>query len=482
MSKIVFKNLVFDILVEEQPTSTGVQGREDVHNNLVKIEENAKTHAQQTNLVSTGNELINNYLLDLGKRYLGKYDSRVARKRQDSITSKYVDVGYQIFQGLRAIDKKLEERVTDLNTLRQVLQDPAITDKTSNIANIIKQFATTPIENYQCKDPILKSITDADNLSDIALQSLYGKTVYGAVYEMLKKRAGILKARINDQVLQQMLLYPATYATGNTPVPEPLQETLADNSMHSHNILAIGVAAIEYFKYLVNQQILISKEQTQQQNDSLNLFDQFIDNILNEETAPSQLDVAMRRGSTALQQQNQTQQNQTQQNQQTGPSTQQQAQTKQTNSGQRQKFAQTELLKIVPFSLFDPKTWKKDSVFERIYLQEYKIFITEGVSKYVPGERKTAPERVKTDTMLQQQNIPRPLSQTEPVEYQKPLVYTLDVISKDSSQQAQDLIKALQTIAQFSKTKKTWLQKIGSFIGKAAGALGALRVGMGPVN
>lgn len=480
MSRIDFKDLVSNVLLEvEEPNAgfqEGSQEREDIHNNLVKIEENAKNHAQQTNLVSTGNELINNYLLDLGKRYLGKYDSRVARKRQDSITSKYVDVGYQIFQGLRAIDKKLEERVTDLNTLRQVLQDPTITDKTSNIANIIKQFATTPIENYQCKDPILKSITDADNLSDIALQSLYGKTIYGAVYEMLKKRAGILRAKINDQVLQQMLLYPATYATGNTPVPEPLQETLADNSMHSHNILAIGVAAIEYFKYLVNQQILISKEQTQQ-NDSLDLFDQFIGNILNEETALSQLDIAMRRSEAALQQQSPSQQNQ-----QTGPSTQQQTQTKQANTGQRQKFAQTELLKLVPFSLFDPKTWKKDSVFERIYLQEYKNFIIEGVSKYVPGERKTAPERIKTDTMLQQQNIPRPLSQTEPVTYQRPLVYTLDVISKDSSQQAQDLIKALQAIAQFSKTKKTWLQKIGSVIGKVAGALGALRVGMGPVG
>jgi len=177
----------------------------------------------------------------------------------------------------------------------------------------------------------------------------------------------------------------------------------------------------------------------------------------------------MRRGGTALQQQNQSQQTQ-----QKVPSKQQQTQTKQANPGQRQKFAQTELLKQTPFNLFDPKTWKKDSAFERIYLQEYKNFITEGVSRYVPGERKTAPERVKTDTILQQQNIPRPLSQTEPVVYQKPLKYTLDIISRDSSQQAQDLIKALQTIAQFSKTKKTWLQKIGSRLKYASQAASAL--------
>jgi hypothetical protein len=465
-----FTDIVSNILLEQDSIGTP-QERDDIHNNLSKIEENAKAHAQETNLVGSGDELINNYLLDLGKRYLGKYDSRVARKRQDGITSKYVDVGYQIFQNLRNIDRKLEEQVTDLNSLRKILQDPALVPNPTNIANIIKQFATTPIENYQCKDPILKSITDADNLSDIALQSLYTKTIYGAVLEMLKKRAGILKAKINEDTLKQMLLYPATYATGNTPIPEPLQETLAENSMHSYNILAIGVAAIEYFKYLVNQQILISKQQaTQQQNDSLDLFNLVVTNLLKEETAPSQLDIAMRR-SNAVTQQNPEQQN-----------TQQTQKPAQTQQGQRQKFAQTDLLKLIPFNLFDPNTWKKDSNFERIYLQEYRNFITNGVSKYVPGERKTAPERQKTDTMLQQQNIPRPLSQEEPVVYEKPLVYTLDVISKDSSQQAQDLIKALQTIAQFSKTKKTWQQKIGRILSSVVGAIGALRTGMGPVN
>jgi hypothetical protein len=59
-----------------------------------------------------------------------------------------------------------------------------------------------------------------------------------------------------------------------------------------------------------------------------------------------------------------------------------------------------------------------------------------------------------------------------------PKNYTVSSIMKMKSQEAINLIRALRDIAMYTK-KKTGA---GQAIGKAAGALGALRVGMGPVN
>jgi hypothetical protein len=56
--------------------------------------------------------------------------------------------------------------------------------------------------------------------------------------------------------------------------------------------------------------------------------------------------------------------------------------------------------------------------------------------------------------------------------------YTIEEIQKIQTQEARDLIRKLQNIAQYTKKKPG----AGEVLGKAAGALGALSTGMGPVN
>lgn len=57
-------------------------------------------------------------------------------------------------------------------------------------------------------------------------------------------------------------------------------------------------------------------------------------------------------------------------------------------------------------------------------------------------------------------------------------VYTIGEIQKIQTQEARQLIQKLQNIAQYTKKRPG----VGEIVGKAAGALGALRVGMGPVG
>jgi len=476
-------NIVSDILTE-QDNPTGVPAVPPVANNdsnvnkvkdqiqkdLSTIETNAKKNASLTNLANTGTDLVNYYMIELGKHYLGRYDSRIAQKRQDEITAKYVDVGYQIFSTIRTFDKSIETKVTDLKTLNEALNSllPQRQQELTQVINIINTFAGTPIESYQCKDPLLKGITSADNLSNVALQTLYSQTIYGAVNEILKRRAGALKAKINQNELKKLLLYPGAYGGSIEAVPEPLEQTLADNSMHSQRIQAIGAAAIEYYKHLVNQQNLIIKQQHQNeetpQEEHKNFFDHLSREFLNE--ADNQV------GYTKAYGDNYDavfgDKNKTNPQKQTQSSTTDNKQP-QKQEGQRQQYAKVDL--------FNPKSWKRDSNFERIYLREYDSFITNGTSKYVPGEQVTTAID-KIDAALDRADIPKPLGQEIAPEYKKPMKYTLEAISKDPSNQARTLIEAFRLIAEFTKTKKTFMQRLG----QTAQALGALRTGMGPVN
>jgi hypothetical protein len=462
-------NIVTDILSEQdqQSTDANIQAISDlkdkIHKDISKIEVDTRQNATLTNLASRPEDLISYYLIELGKHYLGKYDSRIAAKRQDDITAKYVDVGHQIFLTLRTIDKNLETKITDLKTLKDTLFSliPERQQEITPAINIINTFANTPLESYQCKDPLLKSITTADNLSNVSLQTLYTKTIYGAVYTMLERRAGALKATLNQSELKKLLLYPGAYSGSMEAVPEPLQQTLADNSMYSQRIQAIGVAAIEYYKYLVNQQNLIIKQQHQDnapKQEQKNIFDYLSREILKEDSVGyskaygDNFDSAFSKKTSSTEPQDQKK-------------------TKQTTNkdSQRQQYTKVDL--------FNPQTWKRDSNFERIYLREYDSFLTNGTSKYIPGKEVTT-SIDKIDTALSQAGIPIPVGQKLPTEYEKPMVYTLDTISKDPSNQARTLIEAFRLIAEFTKTKKTLMQRVG----QVAAAAGALRVGMGPVN
>lgn len=405
-----FKDVVSDILLEQGPTDLN---SEEVYVKLI-ARANDDIKNPGTILAATGKDLVNNYFALKGLDWSNKqyYSGKTQKRNLDSVTAKYVDIGQKVYT-----DAGIKEPLTEANF--NLLQDK------QDVLSLINKFITTPIASYQCYDPILKNITEADDLAEIAIATFNNDTIFGAVYKMLQQRAGKIKAVINKNTLKSMLLYPAQYASGKAAIPEPFEKTLVDSSLYNDRILAIGVAAIEYYKYLVNQKLLSGKQPV---TDSLNNFNKFINNILNEANSGDW-------ATSALQS--------TQQNVQTT----QQRQQNNVGKGQSAKYAQTDLLKINKFNLFDPSTWKRDSVFEKLYLADYTTFLTDGVSQKIPN------------------NTP-----------EKSTIYNISTISQDRSAQAQELIKALQGIAQFKRTKQTLMQKVGQrlqSLGSAASNIAA---------
>jgi len=377
-----------------------------------------------TILANSGESLVTNFFISKGLQWKNKqyWGGGVQKKNLDSVAAKYVDCGCEVYKRTN-LDKPLEINFANIEDNQEALQ-------------IIQKFITDNISQYQCVDPILKNISEADNLNEIALSTFNNESVFGAVYKMLQQRAGKIKTALNRGTLQAMLTFPAQYAGGRIAIPDPFEKSLVESSMYNERVLAIGVAAIEYFKYLVNIEVArITAEKRGKRGirtaEQFN-FNILVRDLLNELTVAGAQDSPRGTGGRY-----------------TGTNDQLRGAGGRMQSIE-QKYSQSEMLKLTPFNLFDSKTWKRDSVFEKQYKNDYIAFITNGVAQSIP-------QKDQKD---------------------RPIVYNIGTISQDRSAQAQELIKALQGIAQFKRTKQTLMQKVS----KVAGALGALRVGMGPVN
>ena len=434
-----FDNFISNIIIEATPPVPGsptatptspTLSPEKLYNDLIKkADQDIKNPG--TILASNGENLVKTYFITKGLQWKKKeyWGGGVQKKNLDNVAAKYVDCGQQIYK-ITNLSDLIEENFANISDNQEALQT-------------IQRFITTNISQYQCSDPILKNVSEADDLAEIALSTFNNESVFGAVLKMLQQRAGKIKAVINKGTLQAMLTYPAQYASGRTAIPEPLEKTLVESSMYNERLLAIGVAAIEYFKYLVNIEVARITAENRKKRNKKTAAEQYINfNDLVNSILLTEFEVGGAQGHTRG----------------TGGRIAQFNPELRGPGGKslsvQQKYGQTQMLKLTPFNLFDPKTWKQDSVFEKQYMKDFVSFITSGIAQSVPQKNEKG----------------------------VPIVYNIGTISQDRSTQAQELVKALQAIAQFKKTKQSLWQTFKQRLGRAAGALGALRVGMGPVG
>jgi hypothetical protein len=373
-----------------------------------------------TILANSGENLVTTFFISKGLQWKNKqyWGGGVQKKNLDSVAAKYVDCGCEVYKRTN-LDEPLEIGFANIQDNQEALQ-------------IIQKFITDNISQYQCVDPILKNISEADNLAEIALSTFNNETVFGAVFKMLQQRAGKIKATLNKGTLQAMLTFPAQYASGRIAIPDPFEKSLVESSMYNERVLAIGVAAIEYFKYLVNMEVARITAEKRKKRDKRTVeqfnFDVLAGNLLNEFTVAGAQDSP--RGTSGRY----TGTN----DQLRGPGGRMQS--------IEQKYSQSEMLKLTPFNLLDPKTWKQDSVFEKQYKNDYIAFITNGVAQSVPQKDEKG----------------------------RPIVYNIETISRDRSTQAQELIKALQGITQYKRTRQSLMQKFKERLAHAGKALDAV--------
>ena len=410
----------------------------------------------RTAFVKKGEQLIDDFFIKKGKDYKGKWDGSVQAKGTDNITAKYIDAGYSIFKLIKS------SRAADINNIKTIddLKNYLTTLKPndnikSNIDQILQTFIKNPIDSYQCTDPLLKSIVGVDDLANLSLATYNGFTIYKAVVEMYKKRAGVLKSKLNINKIYDILVNPIDYASGKKALSDPIEQSLMDNGMYNERLQAIGVAALQYFIYLVNEQRLQSKTPTpppattpvtapnaanttttqqvpesQRVSDNSKFFDSIVECILNEMTTnPSQA-------------------------QPTGANkTQKQLSQDPKNIRRREQRAakKAQALKATNIDLYRPETWRGISGLPAQDQIEYQNFIINGISNIVP--------QITTNE-----------GNASP--------YIIGSISDDKSAQAQKLIRALQDIAQFKNTKKSLFQQFKQRMSYATQALDAL-AGMG---
>jgi len=227
-------------------------------------------------------------------------------------------------------------------------------------------------------------------------------------------------------------------------VPGDFSKIVEDIS--ANNLLNVAVLAYEYYIYLLSTQGTPLNTQTSQTplkpvNASLNRFSLYVNNILNEYDYTDSSRVL---GSHNL-----------------GP-TQQQA----SSSSTQQQFSKGRLLKniaqnraaIKASNYKDPKLQQQS--------QETKGLPAEQIEK-ISNQVGNAPDPDYTSFIDNGES-----------RYLPEVKYNLSMIAKDPSKEARALYKALTEMAYFVRPRLSAAQRVGA----VAGALGSLRVGMGPVN
>jgi hypothetical protein len=450
-----FTDLVSDILIE-QPVN-------DAQNVMTSagFKELINAYTTQYGKTPDVNEILKAVNIVTG----GKY-----------IAAKYTNLGYIPFidafaQIYALITDKNKSNYTQTQIIDTIIQTPEIFDPIFNkIAAELKN--TTNVQDYQPSNPEvnrawLNLTNETNKLSQTAIQGLGSDTVHSAITKIIAKRIPVLDRVMglkglvkpfNQSVITPFLHQFKRY-TGykqgdikNNPkgwlkdrlwpkkVPGDFSKMVEDIS--ANNLLNVAVLASEYYIYLLSTQgkPLYNQGQITQQgaetqmklpgfeNTSLNLFDKFVNGVLLEynplPTHYQNIQVpSQQKQSTNKQQARDAKGRFTPKNKQQTKQSQQQTQ-------QTSGLPQEQIIKIANQvgNTVDP---------------DYTSFIDSGESRYLPG-----------------------------------IKYDLSTISKDPSQEARALYKALTDMAYFVRPRLSAAQRIGA----AAGALGALRVGMGPVG
>lgn len=462
-----FTDVVSDILIEQPvPDPTSSTGNANDAQNIMRstgFKELINAYTSQYGKTPDVNEILKAVNIVTG----GKY-----------IAAKYTNLGYIPFidafaQIYAKIDDKNKSNFTQTDIINAIIQTPETFDPIFNkIAADVKN--TVNVQDYSPSNPEvnrawLNLTNETNKLSQTAIQGLGSDTIHSAIVKIIAKRIPVLDRVMglkglvkpfNQSVitpfLHQFKKYTG-YKQGDAKknpkgwlkdrmwpkkVPGDFNKIVEDIS--ANNLLNVAVLASEYYIYLLTTQgkPLYDQGQTTQQgieaqmklpgfeNTSLNLFDKFVNSVLVEynplpshyQNMPVQ---PQQKQSSGQQRARDARGRYLPKNPQPAKQTQQTQQTQQTGG-----LPQEQITKIANQigNVVDP---------------DYKTFIDSGESRYLPGVK-----------------------------------YNLSAISKDPSQEARALYKALTDMAYFVRPRLSAAQRIGV----AAGALGSLRTGMGPVG
>lgn len=442
----------------------------------------SSTNDAQNVMMSAGfKELVNAYTTQYGKTP----DVNEILKAVNIITggkyiaAKYTNLGYIPFidafaQIYAKISDSNKSNFTQTDIINAIIQTPEISDPIFNtIAAELKK--TMNVQDYSPGNPEvnrawLNLTNETNKLSQTAIQGLGSDTIHSAIVKIIAKRIPVLDRVMglkglvkpfNQSVitpfLHQFKRYTG-YKQGDIKknpkgwlkdrlwpkkVPGDFSKMVEDIS--ANNLLNVAVLASEYYIYLLTTQGKPLYDQEKQPiNASLNLFDNYISSILNE--APASSTAAYRSGYENIY------------GPKTNPTTLNQPIDADRKAQLLKNIAQNR--KAIKNSKFkDPSLQQQTQQQTRGLPQEqvikianqignavdpdYKTFIDNGESRYLPGGK-----------------------------------YNLSSISKDPSQEARALYKALTDMAYFVRPRLSAAQRVGA----VAGALGSFRVGMGPVN
>jgi hypothetical protein len=450
-----FTDIVSDILLEAEPQSQGTPtgsspptGDQTVNNPAFVPPQWLKdiiTHHKTLGLSDVTSEL--DKIIELAFRQI---QNRIADKQVESV-----------YDGVRVLDaierfKKIaspDQVIKGGELGKQLIVDTQHQDIGKKIADEIKTYQNS--QQWVPRDPAIseawgKLLQGQDKMAAVALQTFNNLSVLETVKQIVKRRTNILDRLANFKSLTQpftnlitdIFKTPEPYSSGAKKVTSDFLNVV--DSMYITSIIETAVAAKEFFKADVaskkvnpeqaddqNQTNNQNQQQTQTNNlinpnqefsDSLNLFDTYINSILVNEVG------VLRTAANAI-----------------GRGIQQAGKA----IGKRGRLAQAGPEVQQRYQQFKEKL-KNDQA-------NYDAFLNGKAIQYKVVDPNTGQESSNLGTAGP---------------------YTIGVISKIETTEAKNLVNALKKIAQYTRKGIG----LGQAVSKTAGALGALRVGMGPVN
>jgi hypothetical protein len=441
-----FSDTVASILLEVDPAGTpGV------------VPPQTGTSDSQTILTSNGfNELRNAYAVQYGKTL----DVNEILKTVNIITgggyiaAKYTNVGYIPFidafaQIYAIIDNKDKSKFTQTDIIKFIIDNAAIVDPIFNkIAANLKN--TTNVFEYEPGNPDVNRawrslMSETNKLSQTAIQSLGSDTIHFAVTKIIAKRIPILdrvaglkglvrpfNKSVITPIFHQFKKYTG-YKQGDFKKnpkgwlkdrlwPKKISGDFSKmvEDISANNLLNVAVLSYEYYIYLLSTQgqpLYTQGQQRQNVNASLNIFDKFVNNLLQEDVPQSSWKPSAQRQQSSAQRQ-----------QQKTNTTNSQTPQSQNNAQQTSGLPSDQIEKISNQigNNTDP---------------DYESFLDNGESRYLPETK-----------------------------------YILSAISKDPSREAQALYRALTDMAYFvrksvgAKERMTYASQAASSLASFAGA------------
>jgi hypothetical protein len=425
-----FTDLVADIILEQDPPAAPENTNTQGLMNLQGFKELRNAYTTQYGKTPDVNEILKAVNIVTGGNY---------------IAAKYANIGYMPFidafaQSYALIDNKDKGKFTQAQIVEALLENPEIFDPIfSTIAAAVKNTKT--VSQYEPSNPDVnrawRSLTsEANKLSQTAIQSLGADTVHSAITKIIAKRIPVMdrivglkglvrpfNASVITPILHQFKKYTG-YKQGDfkknptgwlkdrlwpNKVPGDFNKMVED--ITANNLLNVAVLAYEYYIYLLSTQgqplYTQNQQQTQTVNASLDIFDGLINSLLNEDMPP------WLQGPSSIRTPAQSQSSSRQLS--TDPRNVRRREQRKKARETKQQTPQTQISSGLPQEQIEKIANQVGTATD----PDYTSFIDKGESRYLPG-----------------------------------IKFDLNTISKDPSREAQALYKGLTDMAYFTRTTK----------------------------